>query len=114
MAFLYLRDHPFDEAVARIRSGIQKLNRANGVADGPMLGYHETVTLAWATIVRSTIEVHGAPLTFDHFAAQHPHLLAKSLLRTYYSPERIFSPQAKAHFIEPDLVPLLRIASQRR
>src|SRR5262249_12648590 len=33
VAFLYLRDHPFEEALSRIRSGIQSLNRANRVPE---------------------------------------------------------------------------------
>ena len=59
MAFLYLRDWPFPDALARIRSGILSLNRANNVQDTPESGYHETVTVAWARIIASTIRAHG-------------------------------------------------------
>ena len=68
MAFLYLRDHSFPDALARIRAGILALNQANGVQDTPESGYHETVTVAWARIIASTILAHGPTEDFDSFA----------------------------------------------
>ncbi len=108
MAFLYLRDRPFPEGLARIRSGILALNRANDVQDTPESGYHETVTVAWARIVASTIRVHGPTDDFDSFSEANPHLFNKSLLRLYYTRERILTPEAKAGYVEPDLAPLPR------
>lgn len=106
MAFLYLRAEPFDAALARIRAGIRALNRANRLDDGLTSGYHETMTVAWARVIAATLEVHGPRDDAEAFIAANPHLLAKSLLRLYYSRERIVTEVAKARFVEPDLAPL--------
>jgi catechol 2,3-dioxygenase-like lactoylglutathione lyase family enzyme len=106
MAFLYLRDHPFDDALSRMRSGIQALNRANQVPETETSGYHETVTVAWARLVESTIGAHGPTSSFEDFGAANPHLLQKTLLRLYYTRARILSEDARSRFVEPDLAPL--------
>ncbi len=106
MAFLYLRDHPFEEALSRIRSGIRALNHANQVVDTDTSGYHETVTVAWARLIQSTMQAHGANSSFSEFVSANPHLLQKSLLRLYYSRDRILSPNAKSTFVDPDLAAL--------
>ncbi|MHC4107013.1 MAG: hypothetical protein ACYSTY_02895, partial [Planctomycetota bacterium] len=87
-------------------SGVLALNRANDVQETPGSGYHETVTVAWAKIIASTIRAHGPTEDFDSFADANPHLFNKSLLRLYYTRERILTPEAKARYVEPDLAPL--------
>ena len=106
MAFLYVREHGLEGALSRIRPGIRALNRANQVPESATSGYHETVTVAWAKLIAATLEAWGAPASFEEFEAQNPHLLSKTLLRLYYSRERIFSPEAKQSFVAPDLAPL--------
>jgi predicted N-acetyltransferase YhbS len=105
-AFLYLRALPFQQALARLRSGIKALNHANSVADTPTGGYHETLTVAWARVVAAALASADPAQDFDSFAQQHADLLRKDLLRQYYSIERVFSPEARAAFVEPDLAPL--------
>lgn len=103
-AYLYTRSPPFDIALAQIRNGIQRLNAANGVEESETSGYHETVTVAWARIVEATCRTYGpTDSDFEQFAATHPHLLAKTLLRVFYSRDRIASPTARREFVEPDL-----------
>jgi hypothetical protein len=111
MAYLYVRDRPFDVALGCIRAGIQALNRANGVAETETSGYHETATVAWARVVASCISHHGAEGDFQSFAAANPHLCAKTLLRLYYTRDRILTAEARARFAEPDLAPLPPVAS---
>jgi len=110
MAFLYLRDHPFDEALARIRTGILALNRANGIARSPEEGYHETVTVAWARVIASCIAHHGGAEDFDTFAEASPHLCARTLMRLFYTRGRILGSEARVQRVEPDLAPLPRAA----
>lgn len=102
VAFLYLRALPFEEALDRLRSGIRALNRANGVQGTPTSGYHETVTVAWARVIAAAIAADSAP-DFDAFAKLHAGLLNKQLLRSYYSKERLLSPEARSSFVEPDI-----------
>jgi hypothetical protein len=114
VAFLYLREHPWEEAIARLRTGIQALNAANHVPEGPQEGYHETTTVAFARLIAATIAAYGAAFptpTADAFCDTHPHLLNKHILRLFYSPQQRLHPEAKHRFIEPDLAPLPRILS---
>jgi hypothetical protein len=71
-----------------------------------LVGYHETITVAWLRIIAATIRHYGAPARADDFCDRHPHLLAPTLLRLFYSRERLASPESKIRFVEPDLNPL--------
>jgi hypothetical protein len=109
IAYLYLRQFPLPIAIEKVRAGIQALNAANGVADTPTGGYHETTTLAWVRIVHATLAEHGPAASADAFIEAHPPLAQKNLLRQFYSEERFASPEAKWDFVEPDLAPLSSI-----
>jgi hypothetical protein len=100
-AFIALAQAPRAEAMTRVRRGIQ---RFNAKYDRP--GYHETMTEAWVRLVdhaRSHAEPAQSGLAF---LAAHPHLQHSSLVRLFYTKERLFSPEAKAGFLPPDLRPL--------
>jgi hypothetical protein len=106
IAYLYLRRYPFDEALQRIRAGIQALNAAHHVPESPERGYHETTTQAWLRLVHVTLGVYGPCETADAFYDQNPQLSQKKVLRLFYSPDRFGSLKAKNEFVEPDLGPL--------
>ena len=106
LAWLYLRRESFPEALARVRAGLQAFNRVHGVPDAPDRGYHETLTVAWMRLVGATIRAHGAGEGWEEFRAGHPHLFHRTLLRLFYSRGRILSAEAKAVFVEPDLLAL--------
>jgi SAM-dependent methyltransferase len=108
IAYLYLLRHPFDEAVRKVRSGIQALNATHKVPDAIDRGYHETMTQAWMRLVHFTLHEFGAKETADAFLDEHTQLLSKRALRFFYSRERIMSPEAKRGFVEPDLAALPR------
>jgi hypothetical protein len=105
-AYLYLVRHPFDEALDRMRAGIQALNRAHKTPETLERGYHETITLAWFLLVAAALREHGAAENADTFCDRHPDLTDKNALRRFYSRDRIMSLEAKAAFVEPDLTPL--------
>jgi hypothetical protein len=110
-AYLYLRDHPFDEALARMRAGVKAYNAANHVPDGPTSGYNETTTVAFFTLVAATMRAYRQAFPTadaDAFCDTHPQLMTRHALRLFYSPERRMHPDAKARFVEPDLAPLPR------
>ena len=48
----------------------------------------------------------GAMDNSDAFFAEHAHLTQRTLLRLFYSRERLVSWEAKRAFVEPDLLTL--------
>lgn len=106
VAYLILGKYSFEEAVQRIRSGIQAYNAAHGIQDTPTGGYHETITQAWIRIVDTNIREYGRAESADAFIDQQTQLTEKKVLRLFYSRELIMSAAAKAQFVAPDLAPL--------
>jgi hypothetical protein len=111
VAYLYLTQSGFPEALARIRRGIQAFNRANHVSEGPTSGYNETTTHAFTVLVAATMQAYSEaiPATDSNsFCDLHPQLMTRCALRFFYSPARRSDPLAKTQFVEPDLAPLPR------
>lgn len=103
MAFLQLRDAPFDRALERIRHGIHRLNRANGVENTATSGYHETLTVAWARLVAARIRSGDASRDFAAFMAVYRRVLRQAVIFDYYSRARLFGdPRARLEFVAPD------------
>src|SRR4051812_15142976 len=112
VAFLYLRAHPFDEALAKMRKGIKAYNAANNVPEGPTSGYNETTTHAFLHLIAATMAAYGQQMptpTADSFCDTHPQLMTRNALRSFYSPQQRMHPLAKTQFVEPDLASLPRI-----
>lgn len=106
MAYLVVRrDGPVD-AVAVVSAGIQKLNASQQTPEAIDRGYHETITQAWLRLVGAAIRHYGPGDGFESFAGQHPHLLCRTMLRTFYTRDRLMTWEAKRAFVEPDLAPL--------
>jgi hypothetical protein len=100
MAFAYARRDGGAGAVEGAR-------RIRGLAEahGDFGKYHETLTVGWARAVGHYALVCDA-LPFDAFVAANPQLMNRDLLSAHYSRELLFSPEARAAFVEPDLAPL--------
>ena len=114
VAYLYLCRHSLDEAIAKVRAGLQALAAAWGApVDDLERGYHETMTQAWVRVVHLTLGDCGAAENADAFCDQQPELLQKTHLQLFYSRERLTTWEAKRHFVEPDLAPLVSPARQR-
>jgi hypothetical protein len=112
VAYTYLRQHPFDDALNLMRTGVQRYNASNKVPESPTSGYNETTTRAFLHLIaavmsayRQTYPVNSA----DEFCDTHPQLMTRHALRLFYSPDRRMHPQAKTRFVEPDLAALPRI-----
>jgi len=89
-------------AHARVRAAILGFIRHNGV---PETKYHETITQAWVLAVDYFMR-KAAPASFesfDAFIAADPRLLDSSIMLTHYSKDRLFSSEARAEFVEPDI-----------
>ncbi len=106
MAFLYVSQHPLDQAIDRMRAGIQGYNAANQVPEALDRGYHETITVAFLRLIHAAVAATGPYVSSAPFCQRHPELLDKFVLRKYYSRPQIMTLEAKARFVEPDLTPL--------
>jgi GNAT superfamily N-acetyltransferase len=106
VAWNYVTRYPFDEALLRVRRGIAAYNAANKVEETELHGYHETITEAWLRIVADHVARYGPSTDSEAFLKEQPHLAAKSLLRCFYSRERLVTPEAKRGFVSPDRAPL--------
>jgi hypothetical protein len=112
VAYLYLREQPFEEATSRMIAAVKAYGRLNNIPQTATSGYHETLTVAWMRIVASVIAAYGPEAGPEEFLAAHPHLLSKVMLRLYYTRERIMSAEARAGWVEPDLAPLPRVGAR--
>ena len=106
IAYLYLRRHPFPEAMDQMRAGLKALNTAQQVPESLDRGYHETLTRAWLQLVRVILEEYGPAEDSLAFLEAHPELSQRKTLRLFYSRDRILSWEAKREFLTPDLAPL--------
>lgn len=97
----YLRALPFDEALARIRQQIQKYNQLCGDPNG----YHETITVLFLRkIAAAQASNHDLPL--HRLTAELADQCAMDWIYRYYSRSRIWSPEAKRAWVEPDVTSL--------
>ena len=91
LALAYLADSAsIDEATARMAAGLRAFARNAGKEEK----YHHTLTVVWVRLVAR--------------------LLDKQLPLAYYSPERLFSADARSRWVEPDRQPLGVDDSPRR
>ncbi len=107
VALWHLLQLDWPEATAHVRRGIKRYNAAHGVASTPTGGYHETLTLFWLRTVRAFLEAErNEARALVHLANELAATHDKSLPLSYYTRERLFSPEARATWVEPDLKPL--------
>ena len=89
-------------AEQRLRQGIL---RHNTVVLGRPEKYHETVTVAFARLIRDRMRPAE---NWQSFRRRAEDLLSRDdpVLLRYYSPDRLFSPEARRSFVAPDRAPL--------
>lgn len=100
--------HGADDALAMLRTGIRRLNDSHGTPNTPTRGYHETITRAYVVLVGQFL---AACAPEQALADRVDALLASPLgdrdvLLRCYSRERLMSVEARAAWLEPDLMPL--------
>jgi hypothetical protein len=69
----------------------------------PVAKYHETLTQAWILAVRHFMAITPATQSASDFIARNPRMLDPKIMLTHYSAEVLFSPEARARFVEPNL-----------
>ena len=104
VAMVLLRRHGREDGLDRLRAGIRRLNRAHGVPETPTRGYHETITRFWAHVVWRFLERAALDASPDVLEAQLWMLAGdRGLPLRHWSPERLFSIEARLGFVSPDL-----------
>ena len=103
LAYIYLTLHDIDAALSAMRTGLHRFLAHVGA---PPTQYHETVTRAWLLAVEHFMREAGETSSFEQFAAAAPRLFAQGAMETHYTPELLWSEEARARFVEPDLQPI--------
>ncbi len=102
VAFAYVAQYPFLEAVARFSAALKHFAAAQGK---PQL-YHETITWAYLILIRERRARAGHAQTWEEFAERNADLLVwkGGVLKTLYRQETLDSDLARQTFVLPDQV----------
>jgi hypothetical protein len=99
LAWLYLREQPLAEALARFSDGLKRYAASLGKAGL----YNETITVAYVALVNERMARQGRRGDWEDFAAANPDLFSHpAALRAYYRDATLESDLAKAVFVLPD------------
>lgn len=102
VAVFYIRKLSFDDALVQIRSRINAYNLACGDPNG----YHETITVMFLRKIASESQRERSDFSMHDELARLEVLCKVDWLYQYYSRELIWSPEAKKHWVNPDMLPL--------
>lgn len=102
VAWVYLAESSsVQQAADKMRNTLRRFAAALGKPQK----YHETITLFWVHfLARAKAATCGQRL--EDVVCANPQLLEKNFPLAYYSAERLFSDEARALWVEPDLKPL--------
>ena len=102
VAWVYLAESSsVHQAADKMRNTLRRFAAALGKPQK----YHETITLFWVHFLARAKTVSRGQRLEDVVYA-NPQLLEKNFPLAYYSAERLFSNEARASWVEPDLKPL--------
>lgn len=100
MAFEMLKRHDFPETVLHYSRAL----RAMAEKAGKPQAFHQTVTIAFLSLIAERMERDGAA-DFAAFARANSDLIEKSVLARWYRPERLASAAARRTFLLPEPAP---------
>jgi ribulose kinase len=106
VAWMFLQRHDLDEAHLLMRVGIIRLNASHDLIETAARGYHETLTRTWLALVARSMGGPVVSATSSSFVDAHSGALAKEAPLRHYSRERLFSLEARARFVDPDIEPI--------
>jgi hypothetical protein len=108
LAYVYLAESDLDLALERMRAALVGFLCVHGL---PASKYHATLTRAWLLGVSHFMHRTPESSSADDFIARNPMLLDIGIMLTHYSADLLFSDQARAAFVEPNLDPIPRHAA---
>jgi hypothetical protein len=105
VAFYYLSNFSYEEALDHMRNGIKKYIKANGIETTKDRGYHETITVFYMKNIFHYLE------EINHYKLPRSMVIKrlieifgnKTFLAEYYSKDRLMSWEARINWVEPDL-----------
>ena len=75
IAFTYLQQHPFHQALEKMRTGVKAFNARHQIPESPTSGYNQTTTHAFLHLIAATRSAYAltdpAP-NADTFCDTHP------------------------------------------
>jgi hypothetical protein len=99
VCWMTLQSQTEADAVAFLRKAIRRYNEATGVANTETAGYHETLTRYYVGAVA------GLRAASIDEVLEAPECQIDTPLR-FWSRDRLFNVDARAHWADPDLMPL--------
>lgn len=103
LAYIYLCEQPVDAAVVRMKNALLAFLAHLGASPNK---YHETITRAWVLAVAHFMAESEPCASAVAFLAANPRLLDRAIMLKHYSAEVLFSPDARAAFVPPDIAPI--------
>jgi hypothetical protein len=108
LAYVYLAESDVNLALERMRGALLAFLSRHGI---PASKFHATLTRAWILAVDHFMHRSPEAVSADDFIARNPVLLDTRIMLTHYSTDLLFSDQARADFVEPNLDPIPRHAA---
>jgi hypothetical protein len=102
VAVVYPRRYPFADAKRLVSQNIQRYNRTCGDPQG----YHETITWFFLRMISRFLSDSAADMSIVEIVDELSRRWDVACLQEYYSLERLWSPEARGAWVEPDLKPL--------
>ena len=102
LAYVYLVENDPARAQQKMRAALLAFLKAHGI---PSEKFHETLTRAWVLAVRHFMS-RSASQSFAEFLAKSQPLRDSKVMLTHYSSDKLFSADARATYVEPDLEPI--------
>jgi hypothetical protein len=104
LAYVYLVEYEPEAAQNVMRQALLSYIKAHDV---PPTKFHETLTRSWILAVKHFMN-KSASASFEEFAAQSQPLLDSKVMLAHYSPETLYSEDARLSYVEPDLTAIPR------
>lgn len=95
--FLYLRRHDFPGACVAMKRAVQGFARSLG-REGL---YHETLTIAYLSLIAERLADDPTDLPFDRFLERYPELSSRAYFERYYPRGTLDTPEARSTFVLP-------------
>ena len=100
LAYVFLAERDAEAATGSMKEALLKFLAHHGIDPAK---YHETMTRAWILAVQHFMQRSGGSASADEFIDNNPRLLDARIMMTHYSAGLLFSPEARARFVQPDL-----------